>query len=53
MAVVPTGKRVPQDARRIGSHRGTHAYLLGATVGPLPTRPHLTTGDGHKPDVIA
>jgi hypothetical protein len=35
IALVPTGKRVPEDARRIGSKRGLHAYLLGATTVPL------------------
>lgn len=36
VALVPTGKRVPEDARRIGSKRGMHAYLLSATVAPKP-----------------
>ena len=45
IAVVPTGKRVPEDASRIGSARGLHAYLLAATVGPLPTGPDLEADD--------
>lgn len=36
VALVPTGKRVPEDAQRLGSGKGMHAYLLSALTQPRP-----------------
>ena len=33
IALVPTGKRVPADAVRLGGANGTHAYLLDSITG--------------------
>ncbi len=51
IALVPTGKRVPEDARRLGSRRGLHAYLLAAEVTPMPAP--QADGDDADADIPA